>query len=48
MGELSTKEIIYGILLLPVMAAFILSGMAVIKFGRQFYLCGTECSFKGV
>ena len=29
MGELSTKEIIYGILLLPVMTAFALSGMAI-------------------
>ena len=28
MRELSTKEIVYGILLIPVMAAFVLSGMA--------------------
>lgn len=29
MKGLTTKEIIYGILLIPVMAAFILSGMAI-------------------
>ena len=28
MQELSTREIVYGILLLPLMAAFVLSGMA--------------------
>lgn len=28
MRELSTKEIVIGVLLIPVMAAFVLSGMA--------------------